>query len=331
MTFSIEPTSSSAAQAIKSARTHTSPKFHPVTPVLGAEVTGVDLREELDASTVSSLRKALLDLKVLFFRGQPINDEQHVRFTRYFGAVTPAHPITNGLRSIPEVKVNNLVASRKEYRPAREISLDDPFRPLSRGRTRTGWHIDITFVANPAAVSLLRGVEIPPFGGDTLFANLEALYASLSPSLQKFLDGLQAVHARSDHNPEARFDGRAPGPFASLHPLVTIHPETGKKILFLSGFIQAIYGLRAGESTALLDFLNDELSGRQELQTRFRWTKDSLAVWDNRAVAHAGPVDGAHIQGDRIVHRTTVGGELTRGVDGSVSKPLVGELFNTIS
>jgi alpha-ketoglutarate-dependent sulfate ester dioxygenase len=329
MTLNIEQISS-PARAVKSARTQASPKLHPVTPVIGAEVTGVDLRDELDASTVASIRTALLEHKVLFFRDQPIDDEQQVRFSRYFGPVTPAHPITNGRRDIPEIKINNLVESRKEYRP-REVSLDDPFRPLPRARARGGWHIDITFVANPSSISLLRGVEIPPFGGDTLFANLEALYASLSPSLQKFLDGLQAVHARSDHNPDARFDGRAPGPFASLHPLVTIHPETGKKVLFLSGFIQAIHGLRAGESNALLDFLNDELSGRQELQTRFRWTKDSLAVWDNRAVAHAGPIDGAHIQGDRIVHRTTVGGELTRGADGFVSRPLVGELFNTIS
>lgn len=329
MTFSVEPTSSTA-HAVKSARTHATLKFHPVTPVIGAEVTGVDLREELDASTVASLRKALLEHKVLFFRDQPINDEQQVRFTRYFGGVTPAHPITNGRREIPEIKVNNLIESRKEYRP-REISLDDPFRWQPRANARGGWHVDITFLANPAAITLLRGVEIPPFGGDTLFANLEALYASLSPALQKFLDGLQAVHARSDRNPEPRFDGRPPGPFAALHPLVTVHPETGKKILFLSGFIQGIVGLRPSEGNALLDLLNDELSGRQDLQTRFRWTQDSLAVWDNRAVAHAGPVDGAHIQHQRIVHRTTVGGELTKGVDGSVSRPLVGELFDTIS
>jgi taurine dioxygenase len=141
---------------------------------------------------------------------------------------------------------------------------------------------------------------------------------------------LQAIHVRADRDPEPRFDGRAPGPFASLHPLVRVHPETGKKVLFLSGFIQAIHGLRARESDALLEFLNDELSGRLDLQARYHWTKDSIAVWDNRAVAHAGPVDGKLIQGNRIVHRTTIAGELTRGPDGFVSRPLVGELFNTI-
>jgi alpha-ketoglutarate-dependent taurine dioxygenase len=223
-----------------------------------------------------------------------------------------------------------LIESRNEY-ASREVTVDDPLRKVGRARTRIGWHIDITFVANPAAVSLLRGVEIPQHGGDTLFANLEALYAGLSPALQSFLDGLQAIHVRSDHEPAPRFDGRAPGPFAALHPLVRVHPETGKKVLFLSGFIQAIHGLRPRESNALLDFLNDELTGRVDLQIRQRWTQDSIVVWDNRAVTHAGPVDGPLIQGNRVVHRTTVAGELTQGPDGFTSRPLVGELFNSIS
>lgn len=194
-----------------------------------------------------------------------------------------------------------------------------------------GGHIDITFVANPASISILRGWEISAFGGDTLFANLEALYEGLSPSLQKYLDGLQAIHVRNDPDPKPRFDGRPPGPFASLHPLVRVHPETGKEVLFLSGFIQAIHGLRANESSALLDFLDEELSGRADLQVRFHWTKDAIAVWDDRAAAHAGPVDGKFLQGNRVVHRTTIGGDLTHGPDGFVSKPLVGGLFDTIS
>lgn len=316
----------------RSARTHAAAsalKVHPLTPLTGAEITGVDLREPLDASTVAALRAELVRYKVLFFRDQPIDDEQQIRFTRYFGAITPAHPITNGRRDLPEIKVNNLQESRREY-GSQEITVEDPLRIPRRFRTRIGWHIDITFVANPSTFTFLRGVEIPGHGGDTLFANLEALYESLSPALQSFLDGLQAIHVRSDRDPAPRFDGRAPGPFAALHPLVRVHPETGKKVLFLSGFIQAIHGLRARESEALLGFLNDELSGRADLQARYRWTRDSIAVWDNRAVAHAGPVDGPLIQDNRVVHRTTTGGELTRGPDGFVSRPLVGELFNTL-
>ncbi|MEY4576899.1 MAG: hypothetical protein RL701_1602 [Pseudomonadota bacterium] len=329
MTLNLDqPTAQS--RSVRTSHATNSLKFEPATPLIGAEVTGLDLRESLSAETVATLRAKLLEHKVLIFRDQPITEHEQVRFSRYFGPVTPAHPITNGLRELPELKVNDLVESRREY-ASREVTVDDPLRPTRRSRTRAGWHIDITFVANPAAISLLRGWEIPAFGGDTLFANLEALYEGLSPSLQKYLDSLQAIHVRNDPDPKPRYDGRPPGPFAALHPLVRVHPETGKKALFLSGFIQAIHGLRANESASLLDFLDEELSGRADLQLRFRWTKDAIAVWDNRAVAHAGPVDGKFIQGNRVVHRTTIGGDLATGPDGFVSRPLVGDLFNTIS
>lgn len=305
--------------------------IQPVTPVIGAEVSGIDLREELDTKTIDGLRAALYRHKVLFLRDQDITEEQQIRFSRYFGPVTPAHPITNGHKDFPELKVNTLTDSRREYGAA-GITVDDPLRSVRRARARGGWHIDITFVANPASISILRGIDIPEFGGDTLFANLEALYDGLSPAFQKLVDGLQAIHtAGTGRHLEPRRDGRYPGPFASLHPLVRIHPVTSRKVLFLSGFIQAIDGLRPAESDALLDFLNDELSGRADLQTRFRWTKNAIAVWDNSAVAHAGPIDGRFLESERIVHRTTIGGDLTKGPDGFVSKSLVGELFNTIS
>lgn len=310
-------------------------RFDPVTPLLGAEVSGVDLRQELDTPTVARLREALLRYKVLFFREQPIDDAQQVRFSRYFGAVTPAHPITNGLRERPEIKVNTLDESRQEYRPFR-LDAQHPLRPLSRARSGRGWHIDITFVANPAAVTILRGVKIPPHGGDTLFADLEALYGGLSAPLRTFLDGLKAIHVRDDaargRPPPERFDGRKPGPFASLHPLVRVHPATGRKALFLSGsFVKSIDGLHPSESAVLLDYLNEELAGRADYQVRFRWTRNAIAVWDNRSVSHWGPVDGGRLEGEREVHRTTVGGDLPRGPDGFVSRPLEGELFNTIS
>ena len=308
-------------------------RIEPVTPQIGAEVSGVDLREELAPETQAALRASLLQHKVLFFRDQPIDDAQQIRFSRYFGAVTPAHPITNGSPQHPEIMVRRLRDPAGGEYGAFETTLDHPLRPSPRARTRLGWHIDITFVANPTSVTFLRGLQIPPFGGDTLFADLGGLYDGLSPALQSFLDGLRAIHARddaADGRPPPRTDGRAPGPFASLHPLVRVHPETGRKVLFLSGFIRRIENLRSSESVALLDYLNAELSGRADLHARFRWTPDSLAVWDNRAVAHAGPVDGKLITGDRLVHRTTVAGDLPTGPDGFISRPLVGELFNTI-
>jgi taurine dioxygenase len=185
-------------------------------------------------------------------------------------------------------------------------------------------------MANPTSITLLRGVEIPPAGGDTLFANLEALYNGLSPSLRGYLDTLQAIHSRFDSGPP-RFDGKPAGPFAALHPLVRVHPDTGVRHLFVSSvFMQAIRGLKPRESTALLDFLLDELGGRDEIHARVHWEQDTLVMWDNRAVAHAGPVDGLLFEEERIVHRTTVVGDLPCGPDGFVSRALVGGLFEAM-
>jgi alpha-ketoglutarate-dependent taurine dioxygenase len=135
-------------------------RFHPATALIGADVTGIDLRDELDPATVAHLREGLLKYKVLFFRDQAIDDLQQIRFTRYFGPVTPAHPITNGLEELPEIKVNKLFGGIQEYASFR-LDVDNPLRPLSRSRKGRGWHIDITFVANPAAITILRGLEIP--------------------------------------------------------------------------------------------------------------------------------------------------------------------------
>jgi alpha-ketoglutarate-dependent sulfate ester dioxygenase len=316
------------------ARTDTRLALRPLTPLLGAEVFGLDLRRPLEGPTQAAVRAALLTHKVLVFRDQAIDDAQQIAFSRTFGRVTPAHPIRNGLADTPEIMENVLTRDRDEY-AGFEIDLDHPLRPALRPRAPVGWHIDITFVSNPTSITLLRGVEIPEFGGDTLFANLEALYQSLSPSLQGYLDTLQAIHARDDaavgRPPKPRFDGREPGPFAALHPLVRVHPETGAKHLFLAtGFVKAIHGLRPRESAALLDFLNAELAGRADLHARVRWNPGDLVVWDNRAVAHAGPIDPKFIPGERIVHRTTVEGEPPTGPDGFVSRSLHGELFNAL-
>jgi taurine dioxygenase len=317
------------------ARAETKLRLRRLTPVLGAEVTGLDLRRELAPDSVAAVRKALLEHKVLVFRDQAIDDVQQISFSRRFGAVTPAHPIKNGLHDAPEIMENVLTAQRDEY-AGFDISVEHPLRPVVRPRARVGWHIDITFVANPTAITFLRGVDIPEVGGDTLFVNLEALYDSLSPSLQAWIDTLQAIHVRDDaavgRPPADRFDGRPTGPFAALHPLVRVHPETGGKHLFLApAFAKAIHGLRPRESAALLDLLTGELEGRADLHARVRWSAGDLVVWDNRAVAHAGPLDPKFIAGERIVHRTTVEGDLPKGPDGFTSRVLVGEPFNTIS
>ncbi|MBM7442868.1 TauD/TfdA family dioxygenase [Streptomyces sp. HB132] len=304
--------------------------FRPLTPITGAEVEGVDLAAALKPDVVADLREALLRYKVLVFREQPMNDAQHVALTDALGGATAAHPIVNGLREEPAV----LRTALSEDRPGLAQSaggLGLPLDGTAPRRLRTEWHIDSTFVANPTSITILRGVEIPPTGGDTLFANLEALYAGLSPSLRGYLDTLQAIHSRNNPARTPRFDGKPGGPFVALHPLVRVHPETGVRSLFVSAvFLQAIRGLKPRESTALLDFLLDELAGRDEIHARVRWEQDTLVMWDNRAVAHAGPVDGLMFDEERIVHRTTVVGDLPSGPDGFVSRSLKGDLFEAL-
>lgn len=310
--------------------------LNPLTPLLGSEVRGLDLRQPLDAATVAALRQALLARKVLFFRDQPISDAEQVRFSRYFGAVTPAHPVTNGISGQqPEIKRN--VKSQPEIQRANVFTESEQqlWRAQSRAHRTRGWHTDITFVANPSDITFLRGVQIPPVGGDTAWADLEALYDSLSPALKNFLDPLQAAHARYDaahgHPPPPRWDGHSNGPFLAIHPLVRVHPETGRKALFASpGFIKYIVGFSDGESAALLNYLTDEVAGRIDLQVRFRWSPHALAVWDNRNTAHWGPVDGRHFSDERIVHRTTVGASHATGPDGFVSRQVVGDPFYTL-
>lgn len=303
----------------------------PTGPVIGAEVRGIDLRDTLDGPTIEGLRQALLRHKVLFFRDQPLNDAEQVRFSRYFGQITPAHPIKNGLSEQPEIMENV-----KSLGPLRQNVLNEVEQQQLRANSRhfrsRGWHTDITFVANPTSISFLRGIETPAFGGDTAWVDLEALYESLSEPLRVFLDGLTAIHGRDDarigfpHPP--RQDGRYNGAFLAEHPLVRIHPETGRRSLFLSpGFIRYIPALRPGESDTLLSFLIEELAGRIDLQARFHWTAHSLAVWDNRATAHWGPVDDPYFSNERIVRRTTVDPDLALGPDGFQSRQILGESF----
>lgn len=302
----------------------------PVTPLIGAEISGVDLRQPLDAETISEIQQAINTWRVVFFRDQDISNDQLKAFGRTFGPLTPAHPISEGLDDHPEIWERKV----EEYRVRR--TENDTSVPSARPRRDyKGWHIDITFVANPNSYSLLHGTEIPAYGGDTLFANLIAAYEGLSPQIRRLIDELQAVHQVSAYesggaNRKPRKDGRSTGPFVSLHPLVRVHPKTGEKLLFLNpGTTTHIAGLKERESQALLDLLYSELT-RPEYAVRFRWSPKALVVWDNQAVAHAGPIDYAHFNLGRTVRRITVAGDLPVGPDGFKSQALEGPLFNVL-
>jgi len=300
----------------------------PSTPIIGAEISGVDLTQPLDDQTVEEIKAAIRDWRVVFFRDQDISNEQLKAFGRYFGPLTPAHPISEGLDEHPEIWERSV----EEYRTRRA---DRDSRPPSKQAPRDykGWHIDITFVANPNRFSILHGTSIPPYGGDTLFTNLAAAYEGLSPKIRDLVDGLKAVHQTSSYDAgdrKPRKDGRSTGPFVSLHPLVRLHPETGERVLFFNaGTVTHFAGLKERENQFLLDLLFHEIT-RPEYQVRFRWQPKSLVVWDNAAVSHAGPIDYAQFSLGRTVRRITVAGDRPEGVDGFRSQPLEGELFNVL-
>ncbi len=283
---------------------------------IGAEIEGVDLTRPLSAQSVAEIRAALLEWKVIFFRGQSLDHAQHVAFARQFGDPTPGHVVFGGDSIHPEIY------SVAKHRVANTV-VGDPYV-----RTWTGWHTDITAAVNPPAASILRGVTVPPVGGDTLWTNLAAAYRSLSAPMRRFLEGLRGVHrfevewggkmSREYEERVRRFR------YESEHPLVRVHPETAEKVLFVSpGFVKSIVGLSRRESDTLLELLWEH-AVLPEFTVRFRWEEGSIAFWDNRATAHLAPRDIFETDYDRQFYRVTLNGDVPRGVDGKESTAIEG-------
>jgi taurine dioxygenase len=296
--------------------------FKPVTSIIGAEVEGVDLREPLPDDTAAEISDALARWKVLFFRNQPLTYDQQIAFGRTFGEVTPAHPIHPGLDEKPEIFVVDTRRAKAQFGHTKRSEFAPP-RLAS-----PGWHTDITFVANPAMASILRGAIVPPYGGDTLWTNLVAAYEDLSAPIRDLVDNLHAVHRWHGYDGETKPEYDPSRPPAAVHPVVRVHPVTGERALFVNpGFTRYIVGLSDIENRKLLDLLFEQIM-RPEFTVRFRWENDSLAFWDNRATAHLGPVDLASSEFDRRVERVTLAGDLPVGPDGFTSVPLRGDLFS---
>jgi alpha-ketoglutarate-dependent sulfate ester dioxygenase len=283
----------------------------PMAGYIGAEIHGVDLRETLSPAAVAAIRSALLQWKVVFFRDQFIDQAQHLAFTRSFGEPTPAHPTLPAVfADFPEILLlDNQMHAR----------VDAP-------NIESRWHTDVTFLANPPMASILRGVVVPPYGGDTQFTNLAVAYAKLSAPLRDLCDTLHAVHhnvipiERGELSSELRsqFMSRE---IRAVHPVVRVHPETGERVLFVNpNFTSHIVELSRRESGHLLALLYEHMAGAH-FTCRFRWEPGSLAFWDNRATAHLVPTDipaGLH----RSMQRITLAGDVTVGVDGSTGRAL---------
>jgi taurine dioxygenase len=266
-------------------------EVQPLSPTIGAEIHGIDCATDLDDETVAAIRRVWLERLVVFFPDQHLNDESQIAFARRFGELTESHPVE------PQV------LERKEV------------HSIESGKDRTDfWHTDITFMNRPAMASMLRSVVVPEAGGDTMWSDTRAAYEALAPSLQEFCDGLSAYHFEP-YYAQAVAEGhgnvwegkKLTRLLPATHPVVRVHPETGRKNLFVNPkFTLRIVDMPEAQSDGILKLLYDHMT-RPEFVVRYHWTAGTLAVWDNRATMHFGIFD---YEGDtRVMHRVTLRGD----------------------
>lgn len=271
-------------------------EIRPTSGALGAEVSGVDLADELDAAVVSDIRQAFNAHGVIFFRDQRLTPEQHIAFAERLG----------------RININRFFKAAPGYPEIAEVRKE----PAQTTNIGGGWHTDHSYDQIPALGSILLAREVPPRGGDTMFACMGQAYDALSDGLKRTLRGLRAVHS-SRHvfgikaqqaNPDRqdRFLNPKLATQDAVHPVVIRHPDTGRPTLYVNaGFTTHFEGWTEKESKSLLDFLYQHAS-RPEFQTRFKWQVGSIAFWDNRATWHYALND---YQGERrLMHRITIEG-----------------------
>ncbi len=286
-----------------------------VTPLaghIGAEITSVDTGVPLSDDAVARVRRALLDYKVVFLRGQSLNYRRQVAFAERLGPLTLGHPTLASPPGQPFLEeIDSLKGGKVNY-----------------------WHTDVTFVDRPPAFTLLHAVVIPPIGGDTIWANTVSAYRSLPAELRELADRLRVVHTNDfdyarTFNRGERVDpatAAAQAEFVSTvyeteHPLVRVHPETNERSLVLGGFARTVLGFTPAASRDLIRLLQEYIT-RPEQTVRWHWREGDLAIWDNRATQHYAIADygHAHRRGERV----TVAGPVPVGVDGRPSVAVKG-------
>jgi taurine dioxygenase len=267
--------------------------IEPLTPTIGAEITGVDLRESLSDEVVARIEQALLDHLVVFFRDQDITPAQQIAFGRRFGELCYP-PFMTDHGEDPELLVLDQV---------------DP-----RGEGTDVWHSDNSFMAEPPMGSILKAIQLPASGGDTCFASAYAAWEALSPALQSMLEGLTAIHDLTATLERANAAGHTNADIRAVleksppveHPVVRTHPRTGRKALFVNAnSTTRLVGLTPRENALLLPFLCDHIRA-PEFQCRFRWTPNAIAFWDNRSAQHLAVAD---YRERRVMHRVTLAGD----------------------
>ncbi len=264
----------------------------PQGATLGAEISGVDLGH-LDDATFAELERAFLEYKVLFFRDQDISTEQHLAFARRFG----------------ELEEHPFLDAKEGYEKIVEFAKDE--RVIG---VENVWHHDVTWRLTPSLGSVLRAVDVPGVGGDTLFSDMYAAYEGLDDDTRQRIDDAVAVHDFSHSfglamEPEELAEQQKKFPPAR-HPVVRTHPGTGRRCLYVNAiFTSHIEGMERSDSDALLDHLYRQ-ADVPEYQCRLRWQKNTIAFWDNRAVQHYASSD--YDPQRRVMERVTIIGEEPR-------------------
>lgn len=264
----------------------------PVSGNVGAEIRGVDLRARLADEVVAEIRAALLAHGVVFFRDQPLDDDEHIAFASRFG--TPNIYPPNRARGV--LQPLEWIEDTEASPPKADL-----------------WHTDVAFLPEPPDIAVLSMREAAPAGGDTMWVDLCAVHDALSPAMQALIAPLEIdVHPGDDmrRKIELQFGSgvfeKVEAEFAGWrHPLVRVHPETGRRAVFLCGrFMKGIAGMHPDESDLLLDLLRRGLDD-PNVQCRWRWRDDDVAMWDERSTNHRALSD--HYPAHRLVRRCTVG------------------------
>ena len=298
---------------IEATTQHPPAQHPPASPVrvrkvggrIGAVVEGVRLGGDLDHTTVTDVRNALLEHKVLFFRRQHhLDDDAQIAFAELLGQLTTAHPTVNtGSARVLSVKAD-------------------------RGMAANSWHTDVTFIDRVPAISVLRGVTLPAYGGTTTWANTVTAYDALPAPLKALVENLWAVHtnaydyARNTESGEEDADSsHSRAEFESIHyetehPVVRVHPETGERSLVLGHFVKKFVGLNTSESSALFKVLQDRVA-KLENTVRWTWEHGDVAMWDNRTTQHYAVADFA--DQPREMRRITVAGDVPVSIRGERS------------
>ena len=277
-------------------RKHRHIEVQPVAGSLGALIHGVNAAAPLDDEVIAEIRQALLGHLVIFFRDQKLTPHEQLAFAKRFGEPME-YPQLTGLPEAPMIT---------------------PVVKLAHERINFGgiWHSDTTYLTQPPMASMLYAVEIPPYGGDTLFANQYAAYATLSEGLRKTLDGLIGVNTSTKADASKTREERLKSAGVEMkvlvgeHPVVRTNPETGRRALFVNiGHTAHFKGWTEEESRPLLEYLWQH-QVKPEFTCRFQWQPGSIAFWDNRCVQHNAVNDYAGFR--RIMHRVTLAGDTPR-------------------